>query len=139
MRIPCRRAMSDKLAPATWLCATISRFCAGVHERRLCRFFSKTSADPSFCSIAVPDHGENAAREDHPTGKSESRCPDRTLTSIDDLIDAHLWLRRREARMNRRPLTLDSVPDELRGTNGLPRLNLEIVLRSLDLLWIRTG
>ena len=58
---------------------------------------------------------------------------------IDTLIDAHLWLRRQEARMKRRPLGPGSVPDELLGTNGLARLNLEIVLRSLDVLWIRSG
>jgi hypothetical protein len=30
---------------------------------------------------------------------------------IDDMIDAHVWMRRQEARRNR-PLTLDGVPDE---------------------------
>jgi hypothetical protein len=48
-------------------------------------------------------------------------------------------MRRRESRMNRRLLMLVGVHDELLGTNGLARLNLEIVLRSMDLLWIRSG
>ena len=51
---------------------------------------------------------------------------------IDTLIDAHLWMRRQEARLKRRPPTPGSVPDDLLGTNALARLNLEIVLRSLD-------
>jgi len=51
---------------------------------------------------------------------------------IDTLIDAHLWMRRQEARMKRRPPTPGSAPDELPGTIALARLNLEIVLRSLD-------
>ena len=33
--------------------------------------------------------------------------------SIDDMIDAHVWIRRRESRLDRRPLPHDSVPDEL--------------------------
>jgi hypothetical protein len=32
--------------------------------------------------------------------------------SIDDLIDAHVWMRCRESRLNR-PLALDDVSDEL--------------------------
>jgi len=31
---------------------------------------------------------------------------------IDDLIDAHVWMRRQEVRLNRRLPTLDGVPDE---------------------------
>jgi hypothetical protein len=34
---------------------------------------------------------------------------------IDELIDAHVWMRRQEVRMYRRPLALDSVPDEISG------------------------
>jgi hypothetical protein len=34
-----------------------------------------------------------------------------------DLIDAHVWMRRQEARLDR-PLTLDDVPDELLAERG---------------------
>jgi len=40
---------------------------------------------------------------------------------IDTMIDSHLWMRRKEARMDRRPLTLDCVPDELLAECGLRR------------------
>jgi excisionase family DNA binding protein len=40
---------------------------------------------------------------------------------IDDLIDAHVCLRRQESCLNRRPLTLDDVPDELLAECGLRR------------------
>jgi hypothetical protein len=39
---------------------------------------------------------------------------------IDDLIDAHVWMRRKESRLNR-PLMLDNVPDELLAESGLRR------------------
>jgi hypothetical protein len=35
---------------------------------------------------------------------------------IDDMIDAHVWMRRQEARLNQ-PLTLDGVRDELPADN----------------------
>jgi hypothetical protein len=40
---------------------------------------------------------------------------------IDDMIDAHVWMRRQEVRLNRRSLTLDGVPDELPAENRPPR------------------
>jgi hypothetical protein len=38
---------------------------------------------------------------------------------IDDLIDAHLWMRRQESRLNQ-SLPLDSVPDQLPAENRPP-------------------
>src|SRR5450759_2222560 len=54
---------------------------------------------------------------------SSSRClwslwRRRSPARNNDLIDAHVWLRR-EAHVNRRPLTLDCVPDELLAECGL--------------------
>jgi hypothetical protein len=43
---------------------------------------------------------------------------------IDELIDALVWMRRREIRLNGRPLTLDDVPDELLAECGQRRIAL---------------
>jgi hypothetical protein len=40
---------------------------------------------------------------------------------IDDLIDAHVWMRRQEARLDRRLLILDGVPYKRAADNRPPR------------------
>ncbi len=43
----------------------------------------------------------------------------KTREPIDDMIDAHVWMRRKESQL--RPLTLDYIPDELLSEYALRR------------------